>query len=167
MTEALKTDRLTIRPLQAEDAPDLHVFFSDAEANRYFEEPHADMDQTRAWVEDALGAASLACQEYAILEKDTVIGRAGVWNSPEFGFFLRRESWGRGLMQEALTALVPHFFETMDLPELTADVDPRNTACLVLLKKLGFTETHRARNTIRIGGEWCDSIYFRLPRPGT
>lgn len=167
MSEDLRTDRLLIRPLQEEDAPDLHVFFADAVANRYFDVPHNDLDQTRAWVKGALATVSPTCQEYAIVQSGTVIGKAGVWNAPEFGFFLRRASWGQGLMHEALCVLIPHFFKTMPLSELTADVDPRNAACLGLLKNLGFCETGRARNTIRIGSEWCDSVYLRLARTDT
>ena len=46
-----------------------------------------------------------------------------------------------------------------------ADVDPRNAASLGLLRKLGFVETRHARCTIKVGEEWCDSVYLALRRP--
>ena len=52
------------------------------------------------------------------------------------------------------------------IPALTADVDPRNAASLRLMERLGFRETHRAQRTWHIGDEYCDSVYFRLERPG-
>jgi RimJ/RimL family protein N-acetyltransferase len=165
VTDHIQTERLLIRPLRYEDAPDLHVFFADVQANRYFDEPHRDLATTQAWVNGSVGTNDPVCREYALLENGTVIGRAGVWNAPEFGFFLRRDSWGHGLMSEALDALIPHWFATMALSELIADVDPRNAACLILLARLGFKETHREQNTIEIGGEWCDSVYLHLPCP--
>ena len=65
-----------------------------------------------------------------------------------------------------MPAIIPYLFESTDLPVLTADVDPRNEASVALLKALGFDETHREKNTFCIEGEWSDSIYFALPRPG-
>jgi [ribosomal protein S5]-alanine N-acetyltransferase len=49
--------------------------------------------------------------------------------------------------------------------QLLADVDPRNTASLRVLQKLGFTVTGTAENTFLLGDEWCHSVYLALPRP--
>ncbi|MCA0872087.1 GNAT family N-acetyltransferase [Seohaeicola saemankumensis] len=165
MTEAPATQRLTLRPLRAEDAPALHRFFSDPAAMAYFDTAHADMAQTDRWVTGTLAAPPETCREFALVENGEVIGKAGIWSAPELGFFLRRDRWGQGLMTEALTALIPHLFTLLDLPEIRADVDPRNAASLTLLRNLGFAETHRAARTMQIAGAWCDSVYLSLPRP--
>jgi RimJ/RimL family protein N-acetyltransferase len=49
---------------------------------------------------------------------------------------------------------------------IRAEIDPRNAASAALLARFGFVETHRAARTIEVGGEWCDSAYWRLDRPG-
>jgi RimJ/RimL family protein N-acetyltransferase len=162
----LQTARLTLRPLAIDDAPDLHDFFADTEANRYFDVPHRDLAQTEAWVADALSAPADRSAEYVLVEHGKVIGRAAIWNAPQIGYFLRRDRWGEGLMFEALEALIPSFFAELGLREILADVDPRNAASLALLARLGFRETHRARRTIRIGGIWTDSVYLRRTAPG-
>ena len=167
MPEQLATERLLLRRLRTDDAEALHGVFSDAVAMRYFADRHETLGQTRDWVAASVAAPDDRCREFAILLGGEVIGKAGVWNAPELGFFLLRAHWGRGYMHEALAALLPHFFETMGLDQITADVDPRNAASLSLLRKLGFQETHRATATIRIGGEWCDSVYLRLGRDQT
>lgn len=51
------------------------------------------------------------------------------------------------------------------LNAIMADVDPRNTASLTLLSRLGFQETSRAARTWLIGEEWCDSVYLSLAKP--
>ncbi|GGH19006.1 Protein N-acetyltransferase, RimJ/RimL family [Cribrihabitans marinus] len=164
MPEQLATERLLLRRLRADDAPALHAVFSDALAMQYFGDRHETLQQTVDWVSGSVDAPDSRCREYAIVLEGCVIGKAGVWNAPEIGFFLLRDHWGRGYMREALVRLLPRFFEMMDLDEITADVDPRNAASLALLHKLGFAETHRASATIRIGGEWCDSVFLRLGR---
>ena len=45
--------------------------------------------------------------------------------------------------------------------DVGAEVDPRNTASLRLLTRLGFVETGRAERTMQWRDEWCDSIYLR------
>jgi len=162
--ESLQTARLTLCPMRAEHAPALHAVFGDPEAMRFFGETHTDLAQTERWVAGTLAAPPERCREYVLLEDGEAIGKAGLWDVPELGFFLRRDRWGQGLMREALRALIPHLFATLPLDHIRADVDPRNAASLALLHQLGFVETHRASRTIQIAGEWADSVYLELER---
>jgi ribosomal-protein-alanine N-acetyltransferase len=57
----------------------------------------------------------------------------------ELGYALGRAHWGRGLMQEALRALIDHAFGAMAVRRLEAEVDVRNPASARLLQRLGFT----------------------------
>ena len=93
-----------------------------------------------------------------------VIGKAGMWERPEIGFFVAPEHQRQGIATEALNAVIRHLFQTYHLGRLTADVDPRNTPSIMLLKNLGFVETGRAKASIQILGEWCDSVYLALHR---
>ena len=164
-TERIRTHRLTLRPLEARDAPALHKVFSNPQAMRYFSDPHPELAETEIWVRNSLAGLPGQTLEFVLDHKGTVIGKAGIWDAPELGFLLHPRFWGKGFMAEALSALIPHFFQQMSLEKITADVDPRNTASLSLLNRMGFRKTHEARGTIRINGEWCDSIYLALPRP--
>nr|WP_255455739.1 GNAT family N-acetyltransferase [Ruegeria sp. PrR005] len=156
---------MSLCPMQAEHAPALHAFFCDPLAMRFFGETHTELAQTERWVAGTLAESSERCREYVLIQDGVAIGKAGLWAAPELGFFLRRDRWGQGLMREALTALLPHLFDTMPLDHILADVDPRNAASLRLLHRLGFVETHRTSRTIQIAGEWTDSVYLRLSRP--
>nr|WP_273545039.1 GNAT family N-acetyltransferase [Heliomarina baculiformis] len=158
---------MILRPLEARDAPALHKVFSNPQAMRYFSDPHPELAETETWVRNSLAGLPGQTLEFVLDHKGTVIGKAGIWDAPELGFLLHPRFWGKGLMAEALSALIPHFFQQMSLEKITADVDPRNSASLSLLNRMGFRKTHEARGTIRINGEWCDSIYLALPRPAT
>ncbi len=82
------------------------------------------------------------------------------------GFLLHPDHWGKGLAHEAMTAVIAHLFAAHEVPELTAEADPRNVASLRLLGRLGFVETGRAERTMQWRDEWCDSVYLALQRPG-
>lgn len=151
--------------MQVDDAEDLHAAFSDPEVMRYFDDPHRTLAKTQAWVRRSVSAPSETTREYVIVRDGKVIGKAGIWKAPEIGFLLRRDQWRKGIAFEALTGLIPHVAIAMNLKEITADVDPRNDPSLALLDRLGFVRTGVARDTIKIGGLWCDSVYLERSMP--
>ena len=163
----IKTKRLLLRPARKEDLEPLHQVFSNAAAMRYWDTlPHTDAAETAGFI-DAMIATPVNQGEDFVVEFDGhVIGKAGFWQYPEIGFIFHPDIWGMGLATEAVTALVEHGFRTRHLPAVRADVDPRNSRSIRLLEKLGFVETHREARTIKVGDEWCDSVYLVLEAPG-
>ena len=165
MTEILTT-RLRLRRARLEDAEPLFEVFGDARAMRYWSTPpHADIEQTRRFVQAMIDAPGALSDDFVIEFGGRVVGKAGCWRLPEVGYILHPDLWGRGLAREALEAVIALMFAVREVPALTADVDPRNERSLGLLARLDFRETHRAARTYRIGEEWCDSVYLRLDRP--
>lgn len=163
---ALVTPRLTLRKPKAGDVSDLHACMSDPRAMRYWTRPeHETVQETQAFL-DAMMASDLAGgDEFVIVHDRKVIGKAGMWRRWEVGFLLHPDYWGMGLAQEAMTALIAHLTRCHETRHLTAEADPRNTASLALLDRLGFRETHRATQTMQWRDEWCDSVYLRLDLP--
>ncbi len=166
MTETgLQSERLTLRPASLADVDALHVVFSDPRAMRYWDTlPHSDVAQTRQFVEAMIGTPLAEGEEFVAELDGRVIGKAGFWRFPEIGFILHPDCWGRGLGREAVATVVDHGFNETGLSEVTADVDPRNHASIRLLEKLGFAETGRRSRTIKVGEEWCDSVYYALKK---
>lgn len=162
----LITARLTLRKPRPEDLADLHACLSDPRAMRYWSTPeHETVEQTKAWLDSMIAVDPAVSDDFLITHQGRVIGKAGMWQSPEIGFLLRPDYWQQGLAHEAMSAVINHLFATRDLPCLTAEADPRNAGSLGLLARLGFVETHRAERTMQWRDEWCDSVYLRLDRP--
>jgi [ribosomal protein S5]-alanine N-acetyltransferase len=67
-------------------------------------------------------------------------------------------------MPDALTLLIDHAFEDLKLHRIEADVDPRNTASLRLLERLGFRREGHLRERYFKDGEIQDSVMFGLLR---
>ncbi len=162
----IRTERLVLRRAVADDLPAVHAFMSSPAAMRFWSTPpHESMAVTAPWFDAQFFSGDPARDEWIIEFEGRVVGNIGIWNMPEFGFILHPDVWGQGLAFEAAKAFVDYVFETHPTDGITADVDPRNLASLRLLDKLGFIETGRAERTFLVGGEWCDSIYLKLPRP--
>ena len=165
ITELL-TPRLRLRRARPDDLTAIHAVLSNAMAMRYWASPpHTDIGQSRAFLDGMIASRGGEGDEFVVEHQGQVIGKAGCWRVPEVGFIFHPDFWGRGLALEAMTAVVAHAFATYPVESLIADVDPRNRASLGLLRKLGFVETRRARRTIKVGEEWCDSVYLALRRP--
>jgi len=159
----LVTERLRLRRARPEDLHALHAVLSHPAAMRYWSTPpHTAIDQTEAWLADMIEATD---EDFVVEHLGRVIGKAGAYRLPNVGYILHPDCWGSGLATEALGAVIAHIFASRAVDRLTADVDPRNTASIRLLEKLGFVETHRAARTWLVGGEWCDSVYLALDRP--
>ncbi len=166
MLHEIRTERLILRRARPDDLAPLHAMMSDAETMRYWSTPpHEDLARTRDFLDSMLAAPSDASDEFIVERNGEAIGKMGAWRLPEVGYLIGRPHWGQGYATEAMAAFTAYAF-AQRTDHLTADVDPRNTASLALLARVGFRETGRAQRTWCVGGEWCDSVYLRLDRPG-
>jgi RimJ/RimL family protein N-acetyltransferase len=166
--DEIRTERLILRPARAADLEDMHAVLSNGQAMRFWSTvAHTDREQTREWLDRMIFDSPAERVDFVIEFEGRAIGKAGCWRLPQIGFILHPDHWGRGYAREAVEAVIAAIFERLPIPEITADVDPRNRASLALLQRLGFEKTATARRTWFVGGEWCDSIYLALPRPGS
>lgn len=162
----IRTARLLLRRPRLDDLDAMFEMMSDPVAMRYWSTlPHASVDVTRPWLEQKIARTADGGEDFVIEHDGRVIGDVGAGRLPDFGFMLRQDCWGKGFATEASRAFIDHAFRNTAATELRADVDPRNTASLRVLDRLGFVETGRAERTFLLGDEWCDSVYLVLQRP--
>ncbi len=163
--DRIVTERLILRRARQDDLEAMHSVLSNSLATLYWSTlPHDSLDQSREWLGNMI-ASDPQRDDFIVEHEGRVIGKAGCYRLPEIGYILHPELWGRGLATEALRAVIAHVFEHHPVPALTADVDPRNERSIRLLERLGFAITGRAAKTYQLGEEWCDSVYYALPRP--
>ncbi|CAN5243910.1 GNAT family N-acetyltransferase [soil metagenome] len=164
MSEIL-TERLLLRRARSDDLAAIHAMLSHPTAMRYWSSlPHSDIEQSAEWLGRMLAQTDDVSDDFIIELEGRVVGKAGCYQVPNIGYMLHPDYWGRGIATEALTPIIAHVFGKFEIEAVIADVDPRNTASLALLGRLGFVESGRAERTWQIGEEWCDSIYLSLSR---
>ena len=158
----LRTARLVLRPLRAEDAEAFHAFASDWEvASRVASWPWPG---DRAFTEQRLSKPQPGEGiRTAILCDGTLVGSAGVEDG-EIGYMLARSAWGRGYATEACTALLDFAFATTPWPEISAGVFADNDASMRVLEKLGFARLGQGTHGCRAQGRDLPTVTFLLTR---
>jgi len=168
----ITTTRLILRKPRPEDADAFYAVYSNQEAMRYWSTPpHVDIKETNKVIENSIrGWETKDYYDFSIelTEDNQVIGKAALHNihkssrRAEVGYLLSPDYWGQGYMKEAMTALIEHAFETLELRRLEADIDPENAASRLLLERLGFRKEGELKERWEIGGKITDSHLFGL-----
>jgi RimJ/RimL family protein N-acetyltransferase len=168
------TERLLLRPLDVTDLMALSEVNSVDEVTRYL--PYATWKGSAdgvAWFERMVGLqAGGTALQFVITEKasNIAIGTVLLFNfdeasaRAELGYVLGRAHWGRGLMREALEAMIGCAFGPMALRRLEATIDPRNERSARLLSSLTFQTEGLQRKRWANKGELQDSALFGLLR---
>ena len=144
----IETARLTLRPLQPEDAASLHRIYQTEGVLQYFPNPIPPplekverfvSGQQQHWEKYGYG-------NWGILpagERD-MIGWVGLQflpelNETEVGYLVEKRSWGKGYATEAARASLQFGFDHFAFSQLIALVHPENAASRRVLEKCGMT----------------------------
>jgi ribosomal-protein-alanine N-acetyltransferase len=86
------------------------------------------------------------------------LGGISEWPSLDchIGYWLAAGEPGKGLMRDAVAALVDHAFEERGLHRIAANIIPHNNRSIALVRALGFTREGVLRGLIEIDGAWRD-----------
>jgi len=172
----IATERLVLREVRPEaDVSRLFDLFADPDVARYTDTgPFTGIDEATEvmdWIEQIF--AGRRGMRWVIAERadeEALIGTCGFnrwrrWNdSAEMGYDLMQHFWGRGLMTEALSAIIRFGFDRMALNRIEADVTVGNGRSARVLAKLGFAEEGVLRQRGKWKGDYHDLRMFSLLR---
>lgn len=134
----IKTNNLSLRPLELDDANDMHHYLTQEKVCRL-----AGLAPIKTKEQSVEFIKMLLKQKAWVIQKDEhVIGSIVVFLNPsdefkgEIGFMLNEDHWHHGYMQEALSALLQS--DGLYFKELLAAVYPENIASIKTLEKVGF-----------------------------
>lgn len=154
MSETISTERLTLRPLQTRDAGRIAYLAGDYDVARMCGRvPHPyPVLSAEGWLE-LQAAARRKGDEFAFAitrPRDGLIGCCGLARSGggatfELGYWLGRPYWGEGFATEAAAGVMHWARETLGAESFLAGHFSDNPASARVLRKLGFTPTHRTQ----------------------
>jgi RimJ/RimL family protein N-acetyltransferase len=145
----IRTERLVLRPLQANDAQPLFALFADWEVIRRLSMPPWPyaLEDARSFIREHLNQ-DLARTTFAIMLADVLIGGIDVRMNPanqsqrgpgpNLGYWLGRPYWGRGYMSEAARGFLAHVFDAGLGDHVYSGAFADNAASLRVQEKLGF-----------------------------
>jgi ribosomal-protein-alanine N-acetyltransferase len=88
--------------------------------------------------------------------------RRGVTQACTLGYWIGAPYARQGYMTEAVRAVIPFVFDSLELHRLEAACLPHNTASKRLLERTGFQPEGVARRYLRINGIWQDHLLYAL-----
>ncbi len=170
----LETERLVLREITLDDAAFWLRNFSDPDVvDLTAFEPPADLAAAK---EEILQYAIRLFEQghgfrwgITVRPSPELVGTLGyhMWvreggNRARVGYELLREHRRRGIMTEALRAILAYGFETMGLNRVEVLTDPKNTASIGLLENLGFRREGVLRENTHFRGRFVDDAVYSL-----
>lgn len=158
-------DRVTLRPVTAEDAPGLLELIADPESSRLTATRAApDPDLARQWY--ATRADHADRLDLAIVARETgdyvgevVLNDLSVENR-SCGFrisLIGPRVFGRGYGSEATRLVLRHAFESVGIHRIELDVYAFNPRARHVYEKVGFVLEGTKRQALLWDGEWVDA----------
>jgi ribosomal-protein-alanine N-acetyltransferase len=107
-----------------------------------------------------------------LLDKpETLIGTIGHWRlmkqhyRAEVGYMLHPDHWNKGIMKEALLAVIDYGFKDMKLHSIEAHINPANASSAALLERCGFIREAYFKEDFFFKGAFIDSAIYSLLAP--
>lgn len=144
--ESFSTTRLTLRPVQIDDAQAIFDRYAqDPEVTRFLTwRPHESLEDSRAYVEMCLKAESSRVYMMILQSSGQAIGALDLRKSGnsklEYGCVLARSFWGQGLMTEALVEVVDWALRQSSIWRIGAVADVENVGSIRVMQKAGLQQ---------------------------
>ncbi|MDX6635760.1 MAG: ribosomal-protein-serine acetyltransferase [Solirubrobacterales bacterium] len=167
-----RLDSLGVRPLETEDAEELHALI---EANR------SHLARWLPWAagQNREGTERFLAEAEAQLARDDgfqariapegeIVGVVGFhsidWidRNTSLGYWLAADAQSRGTMTTVVSALLDHAFYEWELHRVEIHCAPENSRSRAIPERLGFRQEARLRETELIDGRYLDSVVYGL-----
>lgn len=160
----IETDRLILRPFCESDLDDLYEYASVPGVGEMAGWKH---HESKAKSKEILQMFINEDKVFAIVfkEDNKVIGSLGVekygledkltefdgYRGREIGYVLSKAYWGRGIMPEAVKAVIDYLFKNLDLDFLTCGYYDFNNQSKIVQEKCGFKPYRKLVMQTRLG----------------
>ncbi|MFD4407375.1 GNAT family N-acetyltransferase [Nocardia sp. NPDC058499] len=167
----LVSDRLILREFTSADEEAVHAYCSDPAVTRFTDWGPNSIEDTRAFLVDAIAQASTPQRDEFTLaavhrRSGRLIGSVAIGVTSvqhrrgEFGFVFHRDFWSQGYATEACRLLLRFGFARLQLRRISATCHPGNRASARVLEKAGLEYEGRMRSHLFVRGAWRDSLLF-------
>ncbi len=167
----INTERLNLREIKQEDRESIYKILSDFEVIKY--------DTFELFTNIKQAEDMINWFNEAFKQKQAIFWGISLKNSPEiigfckceieipkvradFGYDLNSKYWNKGIITEALSAIMNFTFNELDVNRIEATVSTENIASIKVLKKLGFTQEGILRERSYWRGSYHDMIMLSI-----
>ncbi len=165
------TKRLRLRQFEPRDDVGLHACLGDEKLVRFWDFSACEsIAETKRWVRvlaKTTSAYDSLAWAVADASTDECIGmvnyhhREARYRRLEIGYILNAKWHGRGLMSEAVQALMTHCVDHLKTRRIAAIIHPQNAASIRLVGRLGFElEGGPLRDYWRVGSTYMSPMLY-------
>ena len=175
-TQMLQTERLILRRFVESDAEAMFQNWASSAENLTYVtwDPHPDVEVTRNSIRNwVVSYPNPNYNKWAICLKEDpeqVIGDISIIEmhegdlSCEIGYVLGKEYWGRGMMTEALKAVLDFCFTQAGFQKVRARYASLNPASGRVMEKAGMSFLKTITNGVETKDYVADLIYYQISR---
>ena len=164
----IETERLIIRPLAPEDYKEAFKWCGDKDVNKYMFYPlYTNELDVKKWLETRDGDNPNNYDGgFVLKETNELIGSGGICYHPdrdvwEVGYNIRKDMWGKGLVLEALKAILEYIQQTHKVRELYGICAKANYRSRRVMEKLGLEYYNDSTIEKLDGSEVFEAIELR------
>ena len=171
----LTTERMILRQTAMKDAEEVFIMRSDPGLLTYVDRaPAKTIDEAISFIQlitDNLDNNIGVSWAMTLKGEDRMIGSIAIWridnehHRGEIGYVMLHEYQGKGLMHEAMEAIIDYAFKEMKLHSLEANINPGNLASQKVLERAGFVREAYFRENYYYDGKFTDSAIYSLLTP--
>ena len=168
-TREIRTVRLCLRKYRQDDAPDMFKnYFTDERVTRFLSwEPYEDLESAERFVEARATAYMDSTYNWVIEYNGSAIGSISAVQADdknkycEIGYCLAYDFWNKGIVTEALSAIMDYLFYQIGYHRIFAKHDAENPASGKVMEKCGMIYEGRMRGYyLRPDGTFSDSLIY-------
>lgn len=165
----IKTERITLRPLTADDVPSLYEWMPDKSLYKYWGKSAGKTDLRPELLFASPEKPTKSFHLGIICNADEkAVGEIWVYliendRMAKVAFRVSPKYQGKGYASEALAAMARFCFTKTELRRLWTDADVRNAASVRVLEKCGFKREGLIRQG-KMVSTWCDYYLYGVLR---
>lgn len=169
---ALTTERLILRQLERSDGEEAFFLRSDIEVLKYLDKhPSPSLEETLIYIDritKMINEGEAILWAITLKEETRTIGTICYWRiekahyRAEIGYVLHPRYQGKGIMNEAMKAVLNFGFNNMNLHSIEAKVNPKNIASIGLLEKNNFIREGYFKEDYFFDGKFLDTAVYSL-----
>jgi [ribosomal protein S5]-alanine N-acetyltransferase len=173
-TQLIETERLVLRRFKQSDAEYMFKnWATDSEVSKFLSwNTHKDLNETRQIVDSWLNEYDKdSCYNWAIELKDfgeiigqiSLVGLYEKYCSCEVGYKIGRLFWGRGIMTEALKAVINYLFSEIGMNRIEAKHNTLNLTSGRVMQKSGMKHEGILRQAeVDKKGHFCNLAVYSI-----
>ena len=168
----IETERLLLRKVSMDDAEDVFLLRTNEAAMKYINKPKLlSIDDAKELIKK-MNEPDRIQWGITLPTDNKIIGTIGYHKidkdhyRAEIGYMLHPDHWNTGMMSEAITKVIDHGFNKMQLHSIEATINPGNDASRNLLKKFSFIKEAYFKEKFFFEGKFFDNeVYSLVKKP--